>query len=138
VAESFQDSFCGHFQVPPERYTQEILRRTLTPAARWLSPFLLLADRDYFSADRDFVHGVGALTRQGDFHAEAQDFRYHPGNRRFLRRALRLRVSAYRLRCVVAEVWPNFVSRRSVSRRSSTPLPAADPPAPPSAGATSG
>ncbi len=111
MAETFRECFCRHFRVPLERYAEEALQRALTPRARVLHRLLQLSDRDYFAADREFIACVGQLTRQGDFFAEVQDFHYHPGNRRLLRRTLRLRVSANRMRRIIREVWPEFASR---------------------------
>jgi hypothetical protein len=137
VIEIFQESFCRHFNVPPDRYTDEVLRRTLPRSARLLRFFLRLYDRDYFVADREFILGIGLLTRQGDFHAETQDFRYHPANRGFPRRALRLRVSANRMRQLISEVWPDFVARRARPNPSASPFPSSgEPPGPPTSTAT--
>ena len=138
MAEIFHDSFCAHFQVPPERYEQEILQRTLTPGARLFRGFLRLTNRNYFASDREFVAAIGRLTRHGDFHAEAQDFHDHPDNRGFLRRALRLRVSATLVRNLIGEVWPDFAPHRTRSTPSLPPFASRhEPPAPPTAGAPS-
>ena len=136
MAEIFHDSFCEHFHVPPERYEQEILQRTLTPGARVLQGFLRLTDRNYFAVDREFIAAIGRLTRHGDFHAEAQDFHDHPDNRGYLRRALRLRVSATLMRGLIDQVWPDFAARRTRSNPSLSPFtPRSEPPSPPTAGA---
>ena len=122
MIEIFQESFCRHFNVPPDRYTDEVLRRTLPRSARLLRFFLRLYDRDYFVADREFILGIGLLTRQGDFHAETQDFRYHPANR---------------MRQLISEVWPDFVARRARPNPSASPFPSSgEPPGPPTSTAT--
>jgi hypothetical protein len=105
MAESFQARFCRHFQVPPERFVSELLKRALYPRARWLRPLIWLLDRGHFAADEQFVAGVGRLTQRRDFYSELKDFHVHPENERFLRSQLRLRISANRMSRIFFEIW---------------------------------
>lgn len=93
---TFAEKFCHQQRVHPSDYEAVVLRRSLRPIARLLRPLLNL-NPSYFAADREFVRGVGRLTRLADFHTEAQDFVNHPDGRGFLHRTLTLRVSRERL-----------------------------------------
>jgi hypothetical protein len=107
--DSFQETFCAQYGVPPASYAIVVLRLTLYPHARWLAdtgPEKLLA------ADRTFVASVGLLRRWRDFAAEAREFQYAPENRRFWRRRLRLRVSVHRMQVLFSEVMGGSVSHR--------------------------
>ena len=97
----FAQKCSAHFGVSSERYLETALRRTLYPHAHWLRPLIAVVAPDFFSADRDFLHGVGQLWRRRDFSIEVQNFHHHPANRGFLRRVLRLRVSAGRVQTLV-------------------------------------
>jgi hypothetical protein len=101
---TFAEKFCARHNLPPEKYEETVLKYSLFPAAQWLRPVLLLK-ANYFAADREFVRGVGRLTRSSGFDSEAQDFLYHPNNRGFLRRVFKLRVSARRLSRVVRDAF---------------------------------
>ena len=97
---TFSEKFCAQHQLAPERYEVAVLRLTLHTPARLLRPLLGLFP-GYFSADREFVRGVGRITRLRDFEAEAQDFAHDPANRGILRQKLRLRTSTRRMRQLV-------------------------------------
>jgi hypothetical protein len=100
---TFAEKFCAKHCLPLEKYEKIVLSRSLYPAARLLRPVLVLK-ANYFAADHEFVLRVGRLMRLGGFEAEVQDFLYDPNNRGFLRRVLKLRVSARRLRRVVRDL----------------------------------
>lgn len=99
---TFAEKFCFQHGIHPSDYEAVVLRLSLRPVARLLRPILNL-NPNYFAADREFVRGVGRLTRLADFQAEAQDFVYHPDVRGFLHRTLALRVSRERLRNLLRE-----------------------------------
>lgn len=101
-AETFQDKVCRHFDVPPERYGETVLKLTLYPHARWLVP---LGADDFLEPDRLFISAVGQLTRWRGFAGEVWDFQRDERNRRISRRVLRLRVSVARMRVLFSEVW---------------------------------
>ena len=102
MAETFKEKVCGHFDIPPERYGETVLRLTLYPHARWLR---LFKASEWLAPDRNFVAEVGQLTRWRGFSEIAWDFQRAPQNRLFGRRALRLRVSVSRMRVLFSEVW---------------------------------
>jgi len=101
---TFAEKFCAKHAQPPEKYEEIVLRHSLYPAARLLQPGLVLK-ANYFAADHAFIRRVGRLTRLGGFEAEVQDFLYDPNNRGFLRRELKLRVSARRLGRMVRDAF---------------------------------
>jgi len=102
---TFAEIYCEQTGLPPAKFGRVLLWRGLYPQARLLKPLLHLLGRDYFAADRDFVYGVGQLRRISDFASEAAEFHSHPANHSLLRRRLRLRVSARRLRRLVEEAF---------------------------------
>lgn len=101
---TFAEEFCARRNLAPEKYEEFVLNDSFYPAARLLRPVLMLK-ADFFAADHEFIRRVGRLKRLGGFEAEVQDFLYDPNNRGFLRRVLKLRVSARRLRCVVRDAF---------------------------------
>ena len=80
-----------------------MLELSLYPVAKVFRGTLGLIPR-YFAADLDFIRCVGRLTRRRDFAMEEMDFVQNHENRGFLRRRLKLRVSARRLHELVREV----------------------------------
>jgi hypothetical protein len=101
MAETFQEKACRHFDIPPERYGKTVLRLTLYPHARWLR---LIPAHAWLAPDLTFVTAVGRLTHGRGFSEIARDFQRDPQNRRFGRRALRLRVSVSRMLELFSEV----------------------------------
>jgi hypothetical protein len=79
------------------RFERELVGRSLHRHA-WPVYWLLGLNRDYTSADYEFVRGVGALHNRCEFRNEAAEYHYHPRNRGLLRSVLKLRVSSNRLR----------------------------------------
>jgi hypothetical protein len=100
---TFAEKFCARHNLDPEKYEAVAFKRALYPAARWLRPVLVLK-ADYFAADREFIRGVGRLTRSSNFDSEAQNFLYHPNNRGFLRHVFKLRASVRRLSRMVRDL----------------------------------
>ncbi len=101
---TFAELFCERYHLPSESYAREMLRRTLYPRARLVAPALRILCPGYFDADIDFVRGIGLIRRAQDLGGEVTDFHLHPGNRGFLRRTLKIRVSCRRMSRLVAEV----------------------------------
>lgn len=95
MVRTFEEIFCAQRGVPPEKYGDTMMRLTLYPLARWLRPVLALKS-DYLAPDRAFIRSVGRITRFSEFDTEVRDYLIDPENRGFLRRGLKLRVSAYR------------------------------------------
>lgn len=87
-----------------ENFEQHLFRRGLYPHASLLA-WLLAVMPDYFAADREFIRSVGDIRSRRFFHAEAGEYQMHLANRGFLRRWLRLRVSAERVRRSMEEHW---------------------------------
>lgn len=100
---NFEERFCAKFNVRPVDFEKAVMRRTLSPLARWLRPILNL-NPEYFAPDREFIRSVGQIRSIARFRGEAQDFTDHPDNRKMMRRAFRLRISRRRMRALVAEV----------------------------------
>lgn len=107
MAETFQDRFCRHFNVPPEKFADALMRRALYPRARLLYRLIWFFDRGHFAPDEQFVTGVGRLTQRRDFFSELKDYHVNPDNRSFLRQQLRFRISANRMSKIFFEVWAN-------------------------------
>lgn len=100
--ESFAEKYSRHFNVPPERVADDLLRRSLYPHARWLR-FLL--SEELLAADRAFVSSVGRLSRRRDFAGEAAEFQRDPRNARFIRYRARFRISVRRMKRLFETVW---------------------------------
>jgi hypothetical protein len=131
VSETFQQRYCRHFGISPERFASSLLSRTLYPRVWLLRPLLWLCDRNYFAADKNFVGGVGRLTQRSEFYTELKDFQFDPENRGFLRGAVRLRISANRMSRLFFQVWPNeSPSASAPANPSGSPFPATDGAAP--------
>lgn len=119
---TFSEGFCAKYHVRPEAYEAEVMKRSLYPAARVVRGFLALIP-DYFSADRAFLNAVGRMTRRRDFGLEEIEFVHHPANRGFLRRQLKLRVSARRLHRLVRAVFNDEQGGPDVAGESLAPWP---------------
>ena len=111
-AETFQEKFCRHFDVPPERYHETVLRLTLYPQAQWLR---LFGSSELLAIDRRFVAAVGQLTRWRGFAGAMWEFQHDAQSRKFSRRCLRLRISVERMRVLFSEVWGEPLHGASVS-----------------------
>lgn len=118
TTESFAETFCAQYGVPPPLYGATVLRLTLYPHARWLAG---VGSQNFLAPDRYFIACVGRLTRWGGFAGEAHEFQHLAENRGFLRRSLRLRVSVGRMRALFSEVMggntsasPSERSRREI------------------------
>ena len=97
---NFAEKFCAQHNLAPEKFESEVFRRALHNRARLLWPLLALIP-GYFAADREFVRGVGRISRLREFEGEAIDFNHDPANRGVMRQWLRFRVSTRRLRRLV-------------------------------------
>jgi len=105
-SETFADKFCRHFGVTKEHFTAEVLHRTLYVHAR---PLIRLGSYDALAPDRDFVRGVGRLTRARDLLGEVREFQLDRRNHHFWRREIRLRVSVRRMQRLFSTVWNQAV-----------------------------
>lgn len=95
-ASTFAEKFCARHGISLADYEKEMLRRSLYPTGK-LVRLLLSADANYFLPDREFIRGVGKLTRLHGFGAEVWSFTVNPENSRFWRLRLKMRVSAKRV-----------------------------------------
>jgi hypothetical protein len=84
--------------------------QALYPHARLLRLAVLFSDHRHFDADYDLVSSLATVRDRRDLDIELTRFRYHPLNRGWLRRTLRLRISTRRLRHLAS------------ARRTSNPL----------------
>ena len=95
---TFRELFCEQRALSTERFEDVLTALAWYPHARpvrWMTG--LVAPR-YCMPDREFVRAVGDLKTRRLFSNEAADFHLQPDNRRFVRRVLKVRVSAERLR----------------------------------------
>jgi hypothetical protein len=104
---TFAELFCAHYGIEPEHYLRTVFRVTLHRRALLLAPVLGLFAPDHFARDLSFIRCVGELQRPADLLDEIRYFYWHPWNRGFLRRRLRLRVSAARMTKLVRLVMPD-------------------------------
>jgi hypothetical protein len=93
---TFRELYCERYGVAFDKFERHLVWRALHWQAR---PFFWLRglNADYYSADFEFVRGVGELRSRREFRNEAAEFHYHPANRGFFRTILRMRVSSHRL-----------------------------------------
>jgi hypothetical protein len=101
----FKQRFCACCEVAPERYSRVVFAQALYPHARLLRPLIECLAPEFFAADREFVGDVGRLRRRRDFGGVADEFHKAGDNFRFLRRRLRLRASAARMKNLLVAVW---------------------------------
>lgn len=101
---TFRERYCALHQIAVGDFEDHLLRRSLYFHARPLRGVLALLP-DYFAADREFLRSVGDIRSRRLFHAEAGEYHAHPANRSLLRRWLRLRVSAERVRVNMEASW---------------------------------
>jgi hypothetical protein len=94
--QTFAERFCTRHQIPISHYREAVLKLSLYPSARLLWPALRLVP-GHFAADREFINNVGSIKRLRDFDIEVFAYINDPNNRGFLRKVLKLRVSAARL-----------------------------------------
>jgi hypothetical protein len=94
--QTFAERFCARNNIPLSDFREAVLKLSLYPSARLLWPVLKLVP-GHFAADREFISNVGGIKRLRDFDIEVFAFANDPNNRGFLRKVLKLRVSAARL-----------------------------------------
>ena len=83
-----------------------MLRRALYPHARVLLGLMSASTRrHYFEIDLEFIRAIGQLRSRRDFRNECSEFMRDPSNRKFARKALRLRVSGHRTRQMVDDLF---------------------------------
>jgi hypothetical protein len=95
---TFREIYCERHRCPPDKFTRRIFWRTLYPHARLVAPLILLFNYEFFSADRALIVYAGDALSVAQVRDEVRDFFWDSNNRRWLRGALRLRVSGERLK----------------------------------------
>jgi hypothetical protein len=103
---SFAARFCVHQGIPFEEFDEKVFTTCLYPAARQLRNLLSL-NRDHFAIDYEFVASVGRVTTIRDLDEVVRDFSDNGLNGGLLRGALKLRVSARKLRRIAREYLHN-------------------------------
>jgi hypothetical protein len=106
MEKTFEERFCSHYHLPPERYRSAMFRRCLYRRTLIVYPLFWLFRKGYFDADLQLISNVGLLRRREDLNAEIDAFRMHCDNMDFPRRVLRLRISTQRVRYVVKALIP--------------------------------
>ncbi|MEJ1972425.1 MAG: hypothetical protein WDM96_08195 [Lacunisphaera sp.] len=96
---TFRELYCEQRKISDDRYERDLVMRCLHRHARPVY-WLLGLDREYTSPDLEFIRCVGELRNRRQFRDEAAEFFYHPGNGKFFRKVLRLRVSSRRLQAI--------------------------------------
>jgi hypothetical protein len=94
--QTFAEKFCSFHHIPPGRYEEQMLRRSLYFPGRLLL-FLLGSKTTFFAPDREFLRAVGNFTQVHGFGAEMWAFTVNPENSRFHRLHLKMRVSTKRV-----------------------------------------
>lgn len=139
-AKTFAELYCEAHALSPEEFAPVVLNQCLYPHVRLCGWLVTLFHRRYFEADYDFVHDAGRLMRFRDFDLAVDEFLYHPGNRGFWRRVLRVRISSQRLRRLVRTTLHPRVADEAVTDEAGTQVPFGGPEKPADRGerATSG
>jgi len=89
----FAKLYCDAHSLPPEQFVPVMFQHALYWWARPLAPWLQWCCPGYFRVDQILLANVGAARRPEEVADAIFKFHAHPENRRFLRRALLLRVS---------------------------------------------
>lgn len=112
---TFQEIYCTRHRLSPDDFEAVLFRRSLYWHVRpwhWVLTWLW---KDYFLADKELVRHAAEACSLRELKRDVVDYGTHYRNRGFLRRVLRLRVSAGRVqdiyKCEVATVLP-LVARR--------------------------
>lgn len=116
---TFKQRFTEKTGGSPDDFTRDLLRQTLPPHARILLPLVSIFDQKVLAADYDLIFDIAQLTSRREFAASVCVRRFHPANRGFLRKVVRVRVSIARLHRLVYDTM-----RPADGRSSATPFPA--------------
>lgn len=113
---TFSELYCARERIAPSAAPERLFRATLYPHARPLVALIRRVRRRHFLADHEFIEDVGYLRSLEDFSLALGCYIEHPDNRGFLRRRLRLRVSARRVLRIVRSIF-NPAGRAKLSQR---------------------
>jgi hypothetical protein len=103
---TFAARFCVHQALSFEEFDEKVFSTCLYPLARQVRNLLSLK-RDYFATDYEFVASVGRVTNMRELDEVVRDFADSGRNNGFLRGALKLRISARKLRRIAREYLQN-------------------------------
>ena len=116
---TFKQRFLEKTGGNPDDFIRDILRLTLPLHARLLLPFARILEQSVLAADYDLISDIAQLTSRREFSDSVGVRRFHPANRGFLRKVVRIRVSIARLHRLVYDVM-----RPADGRSSATPFTA--------------
>lgn len=102
---TFAEIYCEREGLSPAELNGTLFFRALYPQARPFLPFAHWLAPGHFLADHEFCQEVGNLRSLEDFALVLTSYIEHPSNRGFLRRRLRIRVSARRMFRIVRTVF---------------------------------
>lgn len=107
-ARTFAEIYCERENLSPAELNHVLFIRALYPPARLIVGLVRWLNPRHFIADYEFCEDVGYLRSLEDFSLALGSYIEHPANRGFLRRRLRIRVSARRMLQIVRTVFaPN-------------------------------
>ncbi len=124
-ADTFAAIYCATRGIDPADYQRAVFREVLYVHARPLAPVVLWFNRRHFIADYEFVEDVGHIRSVADFSLPMGSYIEHPDNHGFLRRRLRVRVSARRMLALVRKVLGSPGAGPHLSRNTLKPFPGA-------------
>lgn len=101
--ETFAAKFCERYGMVPAAFENEVLSRCLYPMGKFVF-WLRRKSPNAFRPDRDFIRGVGKISRAHEHRDEVWAFTCDPENRRFTRRYLKCRVSAGKVYALMRSV----------------------------------
>ena len=101
---TFKQRFLEKTGGNPDDFIRDILRLTLPLHARLLLPFARILEQSVLAADYDLISDIAQLTSRREFSDSVGVRRFHPANRGFLRKVVRVRVSIARLHRLVYDV----------------------------------
>lgn len=102
---TFGEIYCEREGLSPGELNRTLFLRTLYPQARLFLRFVRWLAPGHFTADHEFCKEVGNLRSLEDFTLVLASYIEHPSNWGFLRRKLRIRVSARRMFRIVRTVF---------------------------------
>lgn len=94
-APTFREAFCRRFEVAPERFSPEVLRRCFPPASRILGSLLLSLRPSLFQRELEVIERLGQVTDDTLVKSELEGYVYETVRDRagFRTRTLGLRLS---------------------------------------------
>ena len=110
---TFAEQFCERYQVSPENFVSAMFWHCLYRRAWIFVPVFRLFSRSYFTPDYELIRAIGRLRSTSEFGDELIHFYTRPGGNGFVRRRLKVRLSARRVSHLVYELLPNAARQRA-------------------------